>query len=69
MSDRLQIDPNIHFGKPCVAGTRITVKNVLELIRDGHHFHEIIADYYHVLTVDDIKACLQFVMDQVSAES
>jgi uncharacterized protein (DUF433 family) len=34
-SDRLVIDPRIHFGKPCVAGTRILVEHVLELIQEG----------------------------------
>ena len=68
MSDKIRIDPNIHFGKPCIANTRIPVKNVLELIREGHHFHEIISDYYPAITVDDIKACLQYVMDKVIEE-
>ena len=35
MQDRINVDPEIHFGKPCVAGTRITVQSVLELLREG----------------------------------
>lgn len=31
MFDRIAVDPKIHFGKPYVAGTRITVQNFLEL--------------------------------------
>ena len=38
MSDRIVAQPEIHFGKPCVAGTRITVENVLELVREGIRF-------------------------------
>lgn len=30
--DRIVIDPKIRFGKPCVAGTRILVEDVLELV-------------------------------------
>ena len=43
--DRIVIDPLIHFGKPCVAGTRIAVENVLELIQEGITFKEIVDSY------------------------
>ena len=33
MNNRISVNPQIHFGKPCVAGTRIPVQNVLELVR------------------------------------
>ncbi len=33
--ERIVIDPEIHFGKPCVAGTRILVENVLELVQEN----------------------------------
>jgi len=56
---RIIIDPNIHFGKPCIAGTRIKVQDVIELIQEGISFNEIIEKYYPDLTVDDIKACLK----------
>jgi uncharacterized protein (DUF433 family) len=68
MKDRISVDPKIHFGKPCVAGTRIPVQSVLELVREGTTFSEIIADYYPDLTVDDIRACIQFAIDTLSAE-
>ncbi len=29
MRERIEMDPNVHFGKPCVAGTRIPVQSVL----------------------------------------
>lgn len=59
MFSRIAIDPKIHFGKPCVLGTRITVQNVLELINEGLSFDIIIRDYYPELTTDDIRACVQ----------
>jgi uncharacterized protein (DUF433 family) len=58
MNDRISVNPNIHFGKPCVAGTRIAVQNVLELIREGIGFSDIIRNYYADLPIDDIRlAC------------
>jgi uncharacterized protein (DUF433 family) len=59
MSDRITAHPEIHFGRPCVAGTRITVENVLELVREGIPFAEIVRDYYPELSVDDVRACVQ----------
>lgn len=59
MQQRITVNPNVHFGKPCVAGKRIPVQNVLELIEEGLPFDEIITGYYPQLTFDNIKACLQ----------
>ena len=66
--DRIEVNPNIHFGKPCVAGTRIPVQNVLELVRDGIPFDEIIRDYYPDLKVEDIRACIQYAIELLLAE-
>lgn len=60
MKDRIVINPNIHFGKPCVAGTRIPVQNVLELVREGLSFEEITRDYYPDLQFEDVRACVQY---------
>jgi len=68
MKDRISVDPKIHFGKPCVAGTRIPVQDVLELVREGIPFSEMIADYYTDLSVEDIQACVQFAIDTVTLE-
>jgi uncharacterized protein (DUF433 family) len=68
MRDRIAVSPQIHFGKPCVAGTRITVQNVLELVREGLSFAEIIRDYYPDLQLEDIRACIQYAIDVVVAE-
>ena len=59
MSERIAVQPHIHFGKPCVAGTRITVENVLELVREGVVAADIQRDYYPELSADDILACMK----------
>jgi uncharacterized protein (DUF433 family) len=68
MRERIEVNPNIHFGKPCVAGTRIPVQSVLELVREGIPFEEIIKNYYPDLQVEDIRACIQYAMEVVAAE-
>jgi uncharacterized protein (DUF433 family) len=68
MTDRIAVDPQIHFGKPCVAGTRIPVQSVLELVREGFTFSQIIADYYPDLEPEDIRACIQHAIDVLAVE-
>jgi uncharacterized protein (DUF433 family) len=68
MADRIIADPEVHFGRPCVAGTRITVENVLELVREGIPFADIVRDYYSDLSIDDIRACVQYAIDVVTLE-
>ncbi len=62
MKAKIDVNPAIHFGKPCVAGTRITVQNVLELVREGIPFASIIKEYYPDLQIEDIRACVQYPM-------
>ncbi len=66
--DRIIVNPRIHFGKPVIKGTRITVQNVLELINEGLTFDQIIQDYYPDLKKDDIRACLQYAIALVASE-
>jgi uncharacterized protein (DUF433 family) len=68
MKTRIEVRPEIHFGKPCVAGTRIPVQNVLELVREQVPFEVIVRDYYPDLDIDDVKACVQYAISVVQAE-
>ena len=65
---RIVVDPNVHFGKPCIAGTRIKVQDVLELIQEGIPFSEIVEKYYPDLRTDDVKACVKYALDIISSE-
>lgn len=67
--DRISVNLQIHFGKPCVAGTRIPVQSVLELLAEGLSFDAIIQDYYpDDLQIADIRACLQYAIALIAAE-
>ena len=68
MIDRITVNPTIHFGKPCVAGTRIPVQSVLELLNEDLSFTEIIQNYYPDLQIEDIRACLRYAIALVAAE-
>jgi len=65
---RITINSGIHFGKPCIVGTRIPVENVLELIQEGIPFSDIVSRYYPDLSVDDIKACAAYATRLVRSE-
>ncbi|WP_019505448.1 DUF433 domain-containing protein [Pleurocapsa sp. PCC 7319] len=66
--DRIAVNPQIHFGKPCIAGTRVTVQSVLELLNEGLSFNNIIQEYYPELEISDIKACLEYAIALIAAE-
>jgi uncharacterized protein (DUF433 family) len=66
--ERIVVDPTVHFGQPCVKGTRVPVYCVLELVQDGITFQEIVDRYYPDLTLDDVKACVEYATALVKAE-
>lgn len=61
--ERITIDPNVRFGKPCIRGTRITVGDVLGYLAGGMTEAEIFTDFPQ-LTHDDIRACLAYAAER-----
>ncbi|MCK4763350.1 MAG: DUF433 domain-containing protein [Candidatus Aminicenantes bacterium] len=57
--DRISVDPDVCFGKPCIKGTRIWVSLLLDFLADGMSFDEILKEYPH-LTMDDIRAATAY---------
>lgn len=57
--ERISVNPNVCFGKPCIKGTRIWVSLILDLLADGMTFEEILAEYPH-LTKEDIRAAIAY---------
>ena len=60
--DRIGMDPNVRFGKPCVRGTRISVGDILGDLAGGMSEAEV-ADLPQ-LTQDDIRACLTYAAER-----
>lgn len=63
--DRIVIDPAIHHGEPCIAGTRVPVSIIVGSIADGDTPAQII-NAYPQLKPDDIKAALKFAAEAVN---
>jgi uncharacterized protein (DUF433 family) len=57
--DRISVDPNVCFGKPCIRGTRIWVSLILDFLASGMTIQEIIEEYPQ-LTEEDIRAAIAY---------
>lgn len=60
---RIAVDPAICGGRPIVAGTRVRVTDVLEMLAGGASPAEIAADFPY-LSEDDARAVLAFAARQ-----
>lgn len=56
---RISVDPAVHHGDPCIAGTRVPVSVIVGSIAEGDTFQRVLAAYPQ-LTRDDIEAALRF---------
>ena len=57
--DRISIDPNVCFGKPCIRGTRIWVSLILDFLANGQTTEQIL-EAYPQLAVEDIRAAIAY---------
>jgi uncharacterized protein (DUF433 family) len=58
-NDRITINPAVMVGKPVVKGTRTPVERVVAHLANNPDLNDLFAAYPE-LTVDDVKACLQY---------
>lgn len=56
---RITVDPDVRFGKPCIAGTRIGVSDILDLLAHGASRPEILEDFPSLVD-EDITAALAY---------
>ena len=57
--ERISINSDICFGKPCVKGHRIWVSMILDLLASGATAEEILDEYPQLLQ-EDILACIAY---------
>jgi uncharacterized protein (DUF433 family) len=65
--DRIVTTPDTLFGRPRIAGTRIGVDFVLDLLASGWSSQRILDEYPH-LKADDLQAVFAFVRDCLKDE-
>jgi uncharacterized protein (DUF433 family) len=56
---RISVDPNICFGKPCIRGTRIRVSLLLDFMAAGMNTEAILEEYPQ-LTEQDVRAAIAY---------
>ena len=65
--DRIETNPEVLSGKPVVAGTRIAVELVVELLAEDWTTEEIL-EQYPALSRPDIQACLHYAHERLQSE-
>ncbi|MCX7421812.1 MAG: DUF433 domain-containing protein [Planctomycetia bacterium] len=56
---RIDSDPQVCHGKPCVRGTRIMASVILDNLAEGLSPDEIVVEY-PPLTLDDVRAAIAY---------
>jgi uncharacterized protein (DUF433 family) len=57
--ERISINPQVCFGKPCIKGTRIWVSLVLDQLASGTTVEELLLNYPQ-LTREDVLAAIAY---------
>ena len=57
--DRISVDPQICFGKPCIRGTRIWVSLLLDFLATGSTVDELLKEYPQ-LSREDVLAAIAY---------
>jgi uncharacterized protein (DUF433 family) len=65
---RITQDPRVMIGKPVVRGTRIPVERVIAHLAHNLDLDDLFAAYPE-LTLEDVKACLQYAYAVVERDS
>jgi uncharacterized protein (DUF433 family) len=56
---RIEANPDVMMGKPCIKGTRIPVYLMLQKMAAGESTGDLLASYPQ-LTAPDLSACLEY---------
>ena len=65
--DRITVDPKILAGKPVIAGTRISVELILDLLAAGWTWENLLTGYPQ-LSDDDLRAAVAYAAMVVKGE-
>ena len=57
--NRITIDPDKCFGKPCIRGHRIWVSLILDMLADGMTMEDVLENYPDLVR-EDILACIAY---------
>ena len=61
---RISVDPAVHHGEACIAGTRVAVSVIVGSIAEGDSAADIVRSYPQLKT-EDVAAALNYAADAV----
>lgn len=67
IEERIETNPEICHGKPCIKGTRIMISIILEWLEAGKTFEEIM-DAYPELSKEDLSATVRYARKVIEEE-
>ncbi len=67
MNGKIVVNPAVCHGKPCIAGTRIMVTNILSQLAGGYSVERILEGYPEI-TRADVLAAIDYAVAVVSDE-
>jgi len=65
--ERIIRDPKICGGQPTIRGTRVLVLDILDWLKEGKSFDEILANFPSI-TRDDIQAIITYAKEMIAGE-
>jgi uncharacterized protein (DUF433 family) len=68
IADRIEVNADVHHGKPVIAGTRVPVHMVLGLLGEGVEMDEVLERYYDHISREDVLACIRYANSVVEEE-
>jgi uncharacterized protein (DUF433 family) len=66
--DRIESDPKILKGKPCIKGTRIPVALILGYLAAARNSEDILKEFPDLAPID-VAACLEYARDLADFEA
>lgn len=65
--DRIVRDPEICGGQPTIRGTRVLVLDILDWVKEGKSFDEILENF-STITREDIQEIINYAKDIIAGE-
>ncbi len=58
--ERIESNPAVMLGKPCIKGTRLTVEYIVQLLSEGISAMDIQSSIHSEIALEDVFACLSY---------
>jgi uncharacterized protein (DUF433 family) len=67
IAPRISVDPQVRFGKPVIAGTRVPVSVIVGAVAAGDAWGEVAQQYG--VTEEDVRAALTYAAQRLEEET